>query len=181
VALLRLDRESRNRTRVEAPERDGIAGFDAIAVRTLLDAGESSLDLGDQFPLPVTSAQLDRAVGFRRCAVGEVGVVFAFLLQGGQRVAALGQNRFAPGDQLAAEIFALSVVHERFVVRRLITLNGHVVHGRSYFRVEFRGLIAIDRQRNNDYPRQPRRDQPAGIRGRFGGARSICRKRLARQ
>ena len=106
VALLRLDRESRDRTRVEAPERDGIAGFDAIAVRTLLDAGESSLDLGDQFPLPVTGAQLDRAVGFRRCAVGEVGVVFAFLLQGGQRVAALGQNRFAPGDQLAAEIFS---------------------------------------------------------------------------
>src|ERR1700722_94327 len=68
-------------------------------------------------------------------------------------------------------MFSLSVVHERFVVRRPITLNGHVVHGRSYFRVEFRGLITIDRRRNNDYRRRSRRDQPAGRRGDSAKAR----------
>src|SRR5579872_4139123 len=85
VAFLRLDRERGDWTRVEAPKRDRIAGLDAVAVGAVIDPGERGLDLGDQFALTVSRAQLDGAVGFRGRAVREVGVVFAFLLECGQR------------------------------------------------------------------------------------------------
>jgi hypothetical protein len=75
VPFLRLDREGRDRPRVEAPERNGITGLDAIAVRAVLDARQRGFDLGDQLALPVAGAQFDRPVGFRRRAVGEVGMI----------------------------------------------------------------------------------------------------------
>src|SRR5271154_3307893 len=133
VPFLRLDREGRNRPRVETSERDCIAGLDAIAIRAVVDARPRGLDLGDQLAPPVAGAKLDRPVGLRRRAVGEVGMILALLLQRGQGVAALGQDRFAPCDQFAAEIFPLSLVHERFVVRRPIAFNGDVLHLRILF------------------------------------------------
>jgi hypothetical protein len=65
VAFLRLDRQRRDRPRVEAPERDRVAGFDAEAVTAVVDARQRRLDLGDQLALAVARPQFDRAVGFR--------------------------------------------------------------------------------------------------------------------
>ena len=42
---------------------------------------QRSVDLGDQLALAVAGAQLEGAVGFRRGAVGEVGLVLALFLQ----------------------------------------------------------------------------------------------------
>ena len=43
--------------------------------------GERRVDLGDQLALAVAGAQLDRPVGFRRGAVGEVGMFDVLVLQ----------------------------------------------------------------------------------------------------
>ena len=65
VALLRLDRQGRDRACFEAAQRDRLAGFLAIAVGAIIDPRQRLVDLGDQLALPITRAQLDGAVGFR--------------------------------------------------------------------------------------------------------------------
>src|SRR5438045_2253221 len=45
-------------------------------------------------------------------------MVFTFVLQREQRVAALPEDVFFPCEQFATEILALAVVHERFVFGR---------------------------------------------------------------
>jgi hypothetical protein len=70
VALLGLNRQGRNRPSFKALELDRLTGFFAIAVSTVFDSLQRSIDLGDQFALSVTSAQFDGAVGFRRGAIG---------------------------------------------------------------------------------------------------------------
>src|SRR3954451_19095967 len=85
VALLRLDRQSRDRSRFKAFERDRLAGFLAIAVGVVLDALKRRVDLGDQLALAIAGAQFDGAVGLRGRTVGEIGVIDVFLLQGLQR------------------------------------------------------------------------------------------------
>jgi hypothetical protein len=62
VALLRLHRQRRDRTRFQPLERDRLARFLAIAVGVVLDALQRRIDLGDQLALPVASAQLDGTV-----------------------------------------------------------------------------------------------------------------------
>ena len=90
----------------------------------------ADFDLGDELALAVAGPEFNRPVGLGGGAVGEIGVIFAFLLQRGQRVAAFVEDRLPPGDELAAEIFPLSLAHERFVVRRLVAFNRDVVHRR---------------------------------------------------
>src|SRR5262249_39519908 len=51
VPLLRLDRQRRDRARLEPLERDRLAGLLAIAVGTVLETGERFVDLGDQLAL----------------------------------------------------------------------------------------------------------------------------------
>src|SRR6185437_15877460 len=65
VALLRFHRQRRDRARFETAQRDRLAGFLAVAVSAVVDAGERLVDLGDQFTLTVARAQFDGAVGFR--------------------------------------------------------------------------------------------------------------------
>jgi hypothetical protein len=89
VALLRLDRERRDRARLEPLQRDRLAGLLAVAVGAVLDALDRGVDLGDQLALPVAGAQLDRAVGLRGGAVGQIRVVLVLVLQVLQRVARL--------------------------------------------------------------------------------------------
>src|SRR5438874_7914318 len=81
VTLLRLDRERRDRARLEPLERDRLAGLLAIAVGAVVDAEERGVDLGDQLALAVARAQLDRAVGLRGGAVGEIGMVLVLVLE----------------------------------------------------------------------------------------------------
>ena len=98
VALLGLDRQRRDRTGVEALQADRLAGLLAIAVGAVLDALEGGVDLGDQLALAVAGAELDGAVRFGRGAVGEVGMVLAFVLKVLKRFARLLQDLLPPGD-----------------------------------------------------------------------------------
>ena len=61
-----------------------------------------------------------RAVGFLAGAVGDVGNGAGAVLQPFQRFGRLFQQLFLPGRQLAAEIFQLPLVHERFVFGRTV-------------------------------------------------------------
>jgi hypothetical protein len=45
VALLRLDRQGRDRTRIEPLQRDGLAGFLTIAVSAFVEALQRGIDL----------------------------------------------------------------------------------------------------------------------------------------
>ncbi len=77
---------------------------------------------GDQLALAVPGAQLDGPVGFRRCAIGDIGMVLIFVLEMLQRLLGLFQDVFPPVEQLLAEIFTLAVIHERFSVAGPICL-----------------------------------------------------------
>src|ERR1700677_1671254 len=63
VPLLRLDRQRGDRTGVEAPQRDRLAGLAAIAVAAVLDSRQRGLDLADHLALPVAGPQFDRTIG----------------------------------------------------------------------------------------------------------------------
>ena len=100
MALLRLDRQRRDRAGFEALERDRLAGLLAIAVGAVVDALQRGVDLGDQLALAVAGAQLDGPVGLRRGAVGKIGMVLVLVLQMLQRLLGLFQDVLAPVEQL---------------------------------------------------------------------------------
>src|SRR5690606_4228916 len=128
VCLLRLERQGRDRARSEALHRDRLAGLLEIAVGPVFDPRQRRVDLGDKLALAVTGTQLDRAVGFRGCPVGKIGMVLALLLQVGQRLPAFLEDLFLPQQQLLAKILTLTIVHERLVLVRTIVgfqLNRH--------------------------------------------------------
>ena len=81
VLFLGLDGERSDRARFQALERDRFAGFLAITVGPGFDALERGVDLGDELALPVAGPQFDRPVGFRRRAVGEVGMILVGVLE----------------------------------------------------------------------------------------------------
>ena len=58
---------------------------------------ERGVDLGDQLALAVAGAQLDRAVGFRGGAVGQIGMVFVLLLQMLQGLLGFLEDVLLPG------------------------------------------------------------------------------------
>src|SRR5262249_24197772 len=58
MTLLRLERQGGDWSRIEPLQADGLAGLLAIAVSALLDAGERSVDLGDQLALAVARPEL---------------------------------------------------------------------------------------------------------------------------
>ena len=83
---------------------------------------ERGVDLGDQLALAVAGAQLDRAVGLRGGAVGEVGMILVLVLEMLQRLLGLLEDVLPPVEQLLAEILPLALVHERLFVGRPIVL-----------------------------------------------------------
>jgi hypothetical protein len=123
VALLRLHRQRRDRPRLEALQRDRLAGLLAIAIGAVVDAGDRLVDLGDQLALAVARAQFDRAIGLRRRPVGDVGMIDVLVLKLLKRALRLLQNVFLPGEELGAEIFALPLIHERLFFRRPVGLQ----------------------------------------------------------
>src|SRR5262249_57036329 len=120
MALLRLDREGGDRARLESFERDRLAGLLAIAVGAIVEAGERLVDLGDQLALAVAGAQLDRPVGLRGGAVGEIGMVLVLGLEMGERVLGFPQDFVFPDEQLLAEILPLALVHEWLFIGRTV-------------------------------------------------------------
>src|SRR5262249_35198374 len=120
VALLRLDRQRGDRAGFEPAQRDRLAGFLAIAVGALVDAGERRVDLGDQLALAGARPELGRAIGLRGGAVGEVGMILVLVLQVLQSLACLPENVLLPDEQLVAEILAMALIHEGFFVGRSV-------------------------------------------------------------
>src|SRR5262245_13643225 len=116
MAFLRFNRECCDRTCFQATQRDGFAGFLAIAVSAVVDASERLIDLGDELALPVARAKLDGSVGLGRCPVCKIWMVLIFFLKVQQRFLGFLENIFPPGEQLRAKIFALALVHERLLV-----------------------------------------------------------------
>src|SRR6202011_2877116 len=123
VTLLGFHRERRDRTRLQPFQRDRLAGLLAIAVGVVLEALQRGIDLGDQLALAVAGAQLDRTVGLRGGAVGEVGMVNVLFLQGLQRDPRFAQDLVLPRQKLGAKIIALAVVHERLFFGGSIVLQ----------------------------------------------------------
>src|SRR5262245_44127656 len=122
VALLRLDGERGDWTRLEPLERDRLAGLFAIAVGAIVDARQRLVDLGDQLALAVAGAQLDRPVGFGGGANREIRMILILVLQMLQRLLGLLQNVVLPVEQLLAEVLALALVHEWLFVGRPVIL-----------------------------------------------------------
>jgi hypothetical protein len=82
--------------------------------------------------LAVARAQFELPFGFRRRAVGQIGVGRLLGLQILDRLAALAKDHFFPRDQLAAKIFALPFVHEWLFVGRLVTVRQLGRHAHSF-------------------------------------------------
>lgn len=92
MALLRLDRQGRDRAGVKTLQADRLAGILAVAVGSVLDPAQRRVDFGNQLALPVTRPQLGGAVGFGRGAVGEIGVLRRVFVQDRERLAGLAQD-----------------------------------------------------------------------------------------
>src|SRR5262245_42858362 len=123
VALLGFHRKRRDRTGLEALQRDRLAGLLAIAVGVVLDSLQRRVDLGDQLALAVAGAQLNGAVGLRGGAVGQIRMIDVLLLQRLQGELRLAQNLVFPGQELGPEILLLPVVHKRLFFRRPVVLQ----------------------------------------------------------
>src|ERR1700732_2561574 len=93
-----------------------------VAVGPALEPLQGGLDLGEQLALPVAGTQLDRPVGLRGGAVGEVGMILVLVLKMLQRLLRLLENVVLPRQQLVAKILALALVHEWLFVGRSIVL-----------------------------------------------------------
>src|SRR5262245_58430305 len=128
VALLRLDRQRRDRARLETAQRDRLAGLLAEPVGAVVDPLQRVVDLGDQLALAVARAQLDGAIGLRRSTVGEIRMILVLVLQMLKRLARLFQDVLPPCEQLVAEIVPLALIHEWFFVGRPIVLFFHRWH-----------------------------------------------------
>lgn len=127
VLFLCLQRQGGDGARAEAFERNRFAGFLAISVCALVDPAKRGVDLCDQLALAVTGPQFQRAVGFGRCAVGDIGNILGFFLHVDEGLAALAQDRAFPGGKLLAEEFLLPGAHE------LLAFGRHILNVDRYF------------------------------------------------
>ena len=73
MCFLRFQRQCRGRTRFQATERNRLTCHFTIAIGSIIDPTDGSIDFGDQLTLPVTSAKLKRFVTFSRSPVHNVG------------------------------------------------------------------------------------------------------------
>ena len=103
------------------------------AIRAILDSPEGLVDLGDELALAVPGAQLKSPVGFRRGAVGQVGMILSFTLEMRQRLPRFAENIFLPVQELLLEVLELTLVHEFLVLGRTVlgpvSQNGGCLHG----------------------------------------------------
>src|SRR4029079_15217742 len=143
VALLRLDRQGRDRAGFEALERNRLAGLLAIAVGVILDALQRGVDLGDQFALAVAGAQFDGAIGFGRGAISQIGMIDVLFLESLQGDLRFPQDLVLPRQLLGAKIIALAVVHERLFFGGSIVLQ--LFQGQPIFTCKARRKIVRPR------------------------------------
>src|SRR5579884_1497028 len=65
VTLLRFNGQRGDRPRIEALQRDRLAGFLAITIGAVVEPAQCLLDFRDQLALTIAGPQFDRAIGFR--------------------------------------------------------------------------------------------------------------------
>src|SRR6476646_5681920 len=123
VTLLGFERQRGNGSRIEALQADRLARLLAEAVGALLDARQGGVDLGDQLALAVAGPELECAVGLGSGPVCEVRVLSGVLDQNVQRLAILTNDLFLPRNQLVAKIDPVTLVHERLVLGRAVTVR----------------------------------------------------------
>src|SRR5262245_59987646 len=134
MTLLRLDRQRADWARLEPLERDRLTRLLAITVGAVLEAAERGINLSDQLALAVARAQLDRAVGLRRRAVGKIGVILVLGLKMSPRFFGLLEDFLLPIDELLAEILPLALVRERLFVGRSIGLGFILYRAAAFLR-----------------------------------------------
>lgn len=81
MLFLRLYGEGRDRPRLQSGKADRFSGFLAISVSAVLDPPERLIDLRDQLSRPIPSPQLERTVRFKRCTIGNIGLLKSTFLQ----------------------------------------------------------------------------------------------------
>ena len=100
VAFLRFEGHGGDRACIEALQADRLAGFLAVAVGAIVDAGDGGVNLGDELALAIAGAQFQRAIGFGRGAIGEIGVLEGILMQNLKGFAVLLDDVVFPLPQL---------------------------------------------------------------------------------
>src|SRR5262249_16604944 len=128
MALLRLDRQGRDRTGIEAAQRNRLARLFAKAIGPLLEATKRGVDLRDQLAPAVPRPKLEGAVGAPGGPIRQIGMLAFLGLQIGDGLARLFQNLSLPAQELAPEIFALALVHEGLVLGRPVIRRQNVAH-----------------------------------------------------
>src|SRR5262250_3194260 len=80
TALLRLDGEGGDGTRLEPLDADFLAGLEAVTVRAVFGALQRFVDLADELSLTIAGAQLEAEFLFLRGAVVRVGEIRRLVL-----------------------------------------------------------------------------------------------------
>src|SRR5690349_23577248 len=80
-ALLRIERERRDRARIQALEADFLVGLLTETVTTFFDTLERLVDLADQLAVAVARAQFERIFGLACGTLGFVADIPDFVTQ----------------------------------------------------------------------------------------------------
>ena len=108
---LAVDAQTRHRPGLEAGNADVVAAVFANSVRTIINTGESSLDLADQAALAVTDAQGKRPVGLCSGAVSRVGEHFVAIRQLFKGAVTLLLRFCKHVRKKLAKVFQILVIH----------------------------------------------------------------------
>ena len=73
MTFLRLKTERRNRTSLQAGQRNRLAGFLAIAVLVIIQTLQRAVDFRNQLTLTVTGAQFQRVIRLCGGAISQIG------------------------------------------------------------------------------------------------------------
>src|SRR6185437_10674937 len=80
TALLGLDGQRRDRSRLQALDTDLLAGLQAVAVGTILDALQRLFDLADELALAIARAQLQAELLFLGGTIVGIGKICSLIL-----------------------------------------------------------------------------------------------------
>src|SRR5690606_15086761 len=123
ATLLRLDAQRRDRPRFEPAQADLVAGLLAVAVRAVLDPLQRSVDLLQELPLAIASAQLQSELRLLSRAVVRIGEVRRLVLHVEHRAVDFFHQLALPGEQDLPEVLSLPLAHVRLATLRLIRLE----------------------------------------------------------
>ena len=131
MTFLRLDRQGRDRPRVEAPEGNRFAGLLTKAIGAVFEPPKRRIDFRDQFALAIAGPQFELPLRLCRRAIRKIGEGRCFGLKVLDRFAAFAEDFLLPAHELAAKILTLRFAHEGFAFRRPVAgrkFHSHAEH-----------------------------------------------------